>query len=308
MLGHRPDVIRMTCEWRTRRAPVIHAHHARVGKDWAKGLTKETHDGIRRNAEARRGMRYERRTPVHLDRRRRRFLRTGALVWSGQLAYAIGLIATDGCLYNTGRHIAFTSKDPDLIETFMSCVGHLARPRIIVGPGGSRALQVELSDVELYEWLLRAGVMPRKSHSLGELRVPDEFFLSLVRGLLDGDGSISNFWHAPTKRTYPDYRYERLVVTFTSASRRHLEWLQEQLQRRLQLKGWLVRQPPRANRLDVFVLGYGKRASIRLLTAIYADPAAPKLQRKWNVWNDYRERNLCRRRDSNPHGLSATRP
>jgi hypothetical protein len=29
--------------------------------------------------------------------------------WSPEFAYAIGLIATDGCLYNDGRHINFTS-------------------------------------------------------------------------------------------------------------------------------------------------------------------------------------------------------
>jgi len=32
-------------------------------------------------------------------------------VWSSDLAYAIGLIATAGCLLNDGRHIDFTSKN-----------------------------------------------------------------------------------------------------------------------------------------------------------------------------------------------------
>ena len=66
---------------------------------------------------------------------------------------------------------------------------------------------------------------PRKSLSLGALNVPERYVLECARGLLDGDGDITNFVHAPTKKTYPNYRYERIVVGFNSASRTHLEWL-----------------------------------------------------------------------------------
>jgi hypothetical protein len=66
---------------------------------------------------------------------------------------------------------------------------------------------------------------------LGALDVPDLHLASLARGLMDGDGGIANFVHAPTLATYPDYRYKRLIVTFNSAGRPHLEWLRERLKR-----------------------------------------------------------------------------
>jgi len=66
--------------------------------------------------------------------------------------------------------------------------------------------------------------------TLGGIDVPDAFLLPVVRGLLDGDGSVVNFVHAPTKRLYPNYRYERLMAQFNSASRRHLEWLRGRLE------------------------------------------------------------------------------
>ena len=44
-------------------------------------------------------------------------------IWSPELAYAVGLIATDGCLYKDGRHLAFVSKDLQLIKIFMKCLG-----------------------------------------------------------------------------------------------------------------------------------------------------------------------------------------
>lgn len=38
--------------------------------------------------------------------------------WSADFAYAIGLLASDGCLYNDERHINFTSKDIEQINNF----------------------------------------------------------------------------------------------------------------------------------------------------------------------------------------------
>lgn len=38
--------------------------------------------------------------------------------WNVNLAYAVGLIASDGCLSKDGRHIDLTSTDIDQIQTF----------------------------------------------------------------------------------------------------------------------------------------------------------------------------------------------
>jgi hypothetical protein len=40
----------------------------------------------------------------------------------------------------------------------------------------------------------------------------------------------------------------------------------------------------------MYALGYGKHDSIRLLSWVYADPAAPCLERKRAIWSDYRRR------------------
>jgi len=42
--------------------------------------------------------------------------------WSSNFAYAIGLIATDGCLYRDGRHINLTSKDVEQITNFLKAL------------------------------------------------------------------------------------------------------------------------------------------------------------------------------------------
>ena len=61
---------------------------------------------------------------------------------------------------------------------------------------------------------------------LGAIDVPDDHLMPLVRGLLDGDGTVYTLIHRPTRRTNPDYRYERLWTFFNSASRKHVEWIQ----------------------------------------------------------------------------------
>lgn len=262
-----------------------------MGKDWAKGLTKETDARVARAAAAHRGMRYERRAPIARDRRRRRTKRSDPLEWNDVLAYAVGLIATDGCLSSSRRHIFFTSKDEQLIHAFLECLGRPRRYRTIRSRVGNTYYQVGFSDVELYRWLVLVGLHPRKSLTLGAIDVPDQHALALIRGLLDGDGTIQNFVHTPTVRTYPEYRYERLWVIFCSGSRAHLEWLRATLRRLLEIDAYLSQAREREGRAPFYTLKCGKRASMILLSKLYTDPEAPRLERKWKIWDDYARRN-----------------
>lgn len=251
-----------------------------MGKDWAKGLTKETDARIARSAARHCGLRYR--------PRNRSF---EPLAWSDRLAYAVGLIATDGCLSISGRHIFFTSKDEQLMKTFLECLGRSSRYRSVRSRSGGIYYQVAFSDVRLYRWLTSLGLHRRKSLTLGGVRVPDAYALSLIRGLLDGDGTIHNFVHRPTPATYPTYEYERLWVIFCSGSRLHLEWLQDRLATLLGIHSYLARSRPREGRAPFYTLKCGKRASTILLGALYADPNAPRLERKWRIWDDYSRRN-----------------
>lgn len=150
--------------------------------------------------------------------------------------------------------------------------------------------KAQFSDVRLYRWLESVGLMPRKSLILGALAVPDEYLLTLIRGLLDGDGTIYLLTHHPTPSTYPAYTYERLWTRFTSASRAHLEWVAAAIGAKLGLAGYLRQEPLRTGRHPFYTLKYGNRASLRLLPTLYGDPAAPCLLRKRAIWLDYATR------------------
>lgn len=258
-----------------------------MGKGWAKGLTAGTDIRVRRAAEAHRGKTYVRRTHPEPGTARSAPVRLG---WSSAMAYAVGLIATDGCLYNDGRHISFTTNDRQLAETLLSCLGRrsvygTSRTRI-----GNLLYRVQIGDVGLYRWLQTLGLTPRKSLTLGGIDVPADFLLPLVRGLLDGDGTVLNkVYRADTGHT-DDYYWEYLQAKFYSASAEHLFWLRERLRDALAIDGYLGTTAPRGQRHHLWELRYGKVASEKLLTRLYEDPEAPRLERKWRVWEAYRSR------------------
>ena len=268
----------------------------RIGKAWSKGLTAASDGRVARAAAAHRGLAYRRRP-------------SQAVEWSSAIAYAVGLIATDGCLYRDGRHIAFVSKDEEQMRTFLHCID---RPHLRYRPAqsstGSWTFRVQVSHVVLYRWLVSIGLTPRKSLVLGALDVPPEHLSSLVRGLLDGDGSIYTGVHRPTKVRYPNYRYERLSASFLSASPAHVEWLRGRLRDALRIEGHVeVRR--REGRTTMFRLKYGKRESLVLLAHLYQDNSHPRLSRKWLKWDLYLSRHpQCRRGDLNPHALAGASP
>ena len=98
-----------------------------------------------------------------------------------------------------------------------------------------------------------------------------------------------NFVHRPTVKAQPNYWYERLSVCFHSASRPHIDWLRARLLPIAGTRGY-VETAKREGRHDFFKLKYGKAATVLLLSAFYADPAAPRLVRKWRIWEAYVER------------------
>ncbi len=189
--------------------------------------------------------------------------------WTPELAYAVGLITTDGCLSPDGRHVDFTSKDLELIRTFRQCLKIQNR----IGTKGSGSSQrkyyrVQIANTRLYRWLVGVGLTPHKSKSLGPLQIPDEFFPDFLRGCLDGDGNI---------RVYKDPLFptsQRLYVRFISASLAYTNWLQWNIQRLFGIRGYVLRAR------HSYELTYAKRESKILLGRLYYRADVPCLRRK----------------------------
>lgn len=190
--------------------------------------------------------------------------------WDADLAYCVGLIATDGCLYNDGRHISFVSADIQLIELFKNLlqlsnrIGYKAK-----SSAGNRCPHVQFGNVGFYNWLTRIGLTSKKSLTLGPLNIPDKYFLDFTRGCFDGDGCIYSYMDPRWANSHMFY------ISFASGSRLFTDWLQTRLRHRLNINGHISY----ANK-NFYQLKYAKQESLVLIQKMYYNHQVPCLERK----------------------------
>ena len=184
--------------------------------------------------------------------------------WSPQLAYAIGLLATDGCLSPPGHLIDLTSKDRDQLQNYRHCLG--VNFRITSkSSGGRQYLRVQFKSVLFYNFLLSIGLTPIKSRTLGALKVPDKYFFHFLRGVFDGDGSTYSYWDPRWASSFMFY------LCFISASTAFVAWLRGTIERILLVRGHVTS----AKKKNVcYQLKYAKSDGLKILRRMYRD--APK--------------------------------
>ena len=201
------------------------------------------------------------------------------------MAYAVGLITTDGSLSKDGRHIDFTSADLQLLKTFIKCLS--LKTKIMKKYSGhtpkKKCHHLQFSNIVLYNWLISIGLMPNKTYHLREIAIPREYFRDFLRGNLDGDGSI--FTYIDRYMVYKDkrYTYHRLYTVFNSASFNHLKWIQLILEEILNIKGSLKSWVRKNSKTPIWKLKFAKKDSLKLLSWIYHKPDLPCLNRKRKI-------------------------
>jgi len=207
--------------------------------------------------------------------------------WTPELAYVIGLITTDGCLSNDGRHIIMRSSDIQLLKTFKDCLNlnnKISRSKND-GWATKPSYRVQFGNVQFYRWLLKIGLFPAKTYTIGKIKVPDKYLRDFLRGHLDGDGSIITYKDYWNTFKNPKYIYIRLYISFMSASKKHMLWLRESINRIISLKGSTEKRKP--NRLyqttSIYNLKFAKKESLKLLSWIYYNPEVPCLKRKRKI-------------------------
>jgi len=190
--------------------------------------------------------------------------------WSADFAYAIGLLASDGCL-SGGRHVILVSKDIEQLQNFMKALS-ISVPvgKTKSGYNGNISFKIQFSDVLFYDFLERIGLMPRKSKIIGEIKIPPQHFLDFLRGSFDGDGCTYSYWDPRWKSSFMFY------TTFVSASDKHISWLRDEIYKRLKIRGHLTRD----GRKITFQLKYAKADSMKVLRSMYHSKEVLCLSRK----------------------------
>ena len=191
--------------------------------------------------------------------------------WSPELSYAIGLLATDGCLSGDGRHLELTSKDRDQLRNFLRCLGIKNKiTEKLSGYSKKFYPRVQFGDVVFYRFLIEIGLTPAKSKTLGRLDIPPKYFFDFLRGSFDGDGTFYSYWDPRWKSSFMFY------TVFISASRAHIDWIRECLFEHIKVKGHITHD----GRKITHQLKYAKQESLKILRKMYYDPDVVCLKRK----------------------------
>ena len=191
--------------------------------------------------------------------------------WSNRMAYAIGLLATDGHLSIDKRHIDLTSKDTEQLENFMEAVG--SRYRItdkFSGYTGEACSRIQFSDVNFYRWLLNIGFKQKKTHEMSDLKIPQRYFFDFLRGHFDGDGSIYSYFDPRWKSSFMFY------ITFIAKNKDHIIWLQKEIEKLCGTKGRL------GVGSRVYQVRYAKKESKILIKKMYKGKEGLYLSRKYD--------------------------
>jgi hypothetical protein len=205
--------------------------------------------------------------------------------WTPELAYVVGLLTTDGNLSKDGRHIAIKSADLQLLRTIKKCLNLSNKITKTKNNGWAKKsyYRLQFSKVQFYRWLLKIGLFPNKTYTIGALRVPDQYFRDFLRGHLDGDGDIDVYKDYYNTFKNPKYIYDRIFVRFRSASRRHMEWLRSKIFNILSIKGHLNGEGRNSSKTTMWILKFGKKDSLKLLSWLYYSPNIPCLKRKRKI-------------------------
>lgn len=193
------------------------------------------------------------------------------LVWSPNFAYAIGLLASDGCILGDGRHIELTSKDEEQLRNFLIALDIEVKITIKHSSIGNEYKRVQFGDVLFCRFLGTIGLTPAKSKTIGVLKIPAKYFFDFLRGSFDGDGSFYSYFDPRWRSSFMFY------TVFISASKKHIDWVRQEIEKRLKIKGHITED----GNGSTFQLKYAKADSLELLPEMYYDDRVIHLSRKY---------------------------
>ena len=122
--------------------------------------------------------------------------------------------------------------------------------------------QIQFSDVRFYKYLLTIGLTPKKSLTLKEIEVPNRYFPDFLRGIIDGDGSISTWVHKSNK-------HRQWSLRIVSAAPIFSEWLKNRIEILFDIKGKLYRHKYKGKKNFINIIKFGKLAAKIIIKNAY---------------------------------------
>ena len=126
-------------------------------------------------------------------------------VWTSDMAYVLGFIASDGNVKGGRLKISVKSSDVDVLEKIKNSIKYTGDIHL----GKSKCNEKEFSIATLYihskelcKDLKKLNIIENKSLVLNmDGVIPDEYKIDFIRGYFDGDGSVRSFYPTNSRGT-----------------------------------------------------------------------------------------------------------
>lgn len=223
--------------------------------------------------------------------------------WSNEMAYILGFIAADGCIYtnsdfSTGREkrrsivkINLQESDFDHLVKIRNAFDYEGEVKIYDSGGygkkkGLKYASLDINSMTMVEDIKAIGIRERKSLDKEiPLSLPEEYELDYIRGYFDGNGSVGTQY--PTNSRGKRTETCQIRVRICSGSMVNLEQMQELLVKHgLKRKNVLSGKDDRKNIHDIC---YSTKESLILFDLLYQGKYSMRLDRKYEDFKSYIE-------------------
>jgi len=195
--------------------------------------------------------------------------------WSHQLAYAIGIIASDGNISPDQRHINITSKDREMIINVKKalCIDNKIGRKARGYEKEKKYFVIQFGDVRFIQFLNSIGLTSNKSKTISDVKIPDKYFIDFFRGVIDGDGCLDISHH-------PESKHPQVRIRIAGASKPFLESILKQIKKLYSTHGGFILDKKTGR---VYTLTFAKHDTLHLLPKLYYANSLLCLSRKRNI-------------------------
>ena len=107
--------------------------------------------------------------------------------WSPNMAYILGFLAADGNVHNNSIRFKIHRNDIEILEFIRANIGMVSLRDDVK----QNQAVIGFYSEEMAKSLLKLGITPNKTYSLVMKHIPKIYVRDFVRGVFDGDGSIT---------------------------------------------------------------------------------------------------------------------
>ncbi len=199
-------------------------------------------------------------------------------------AYVLGWIASDGCIYINKKYssyrLQFEIKDKEILEL----INELLDSNKQISYLKDRDLySLHLSSKYMIDRLLQLGITPRKSKIIEMPLMNDECKKHFIRGVFDGDGSVSIFQNG---------KLRRIRCYICSANKKFLEQIGNFLKDEIYIIPKIYKED-KIGYASVYKLMYSGKECLAFANYIYQDCNNNYLSRKYNIFKQAIDENIA---------------